>query len=211
MCGRFYVQSMDIDELRKIIEEIERHNSQTGEGIKVKQGEIFPTDIVPVITYDKNGTPTPSLMRWGFTKPDGKGVIINARSETVAEKAMFRSAVMNHRCLIPALHYFEWDRSNGKKVKYAIKTEEEPVIFMAGIYRFEKNSSVPVFTILTTTPAENITFIHNRMPVLLPRDLHKEWLAPGGDPQKVLQAARAKIVFDTVDEKPGTPMQISFL
>lgn len=211
MCGRFYIQSMDVDELRKIIQEIESNSSESDDNVKIKLGEIFPTDVVPVIAYDKNNQPTPSLMKWGFAKPDGKGVIINARSETVCEKAMFRSAVMNRRCLIPALHYFEWDRSGGKKVKYAIKTEDDALIFMAGIYRFEKNSNVPVFTILTTSPADTIRFIHDRMPVLIPRDLHKEWLMPGVEPQKVLQAVNARIIYEAVEDKPNRPIQTSFL
>lgn len=212
MCGRFYIQSMDVDELRKIIEEIERHSKEIGEEAKVKLGEIFPTDVVPVIAYDKNGQPTPSLMKWGFAKPDGKGVIINARSETVFEKAMFRSAMTSHRCLVPAVHYFEWAKKGSQRVKYAIKTEGDTIIFMAAIYRFEKASNVPVFTILTKAPAENIAFIHDRMPVLVPRELHKEWLASGGDLQKVLlQAANARIVYQEVKEKANGPVQISFI
>ena len=212
MCGRFYIQSMDIDELRKVIEEIQRHAKETGEEeLKVKLGEIAPSDIVPVIANDKNGKATPSLMKWGFRRPDG-GSNINARSESVFDVPMFSAAIKSHRCLIPAEHFYEWlHKSKNESIKYEIKADGEPYLFMAGIYRFEKASRVPVFTILTKAPAPNIAFIHDRQPVLIPRELHKEWLASSGDPQKVLREANVPVICKETKDMPDGPVQISFL
>lgn len=144
------------------------------------------SSVVPVIAHDRHGKPTPSLMKWGFHRPGSKPNI-NARNESVFDLPMFSSADKSHRCLIPAEHFYEWLHKIKKvSIKYAIKAEDEPTLFMAGIYRFEKTSNVPVFTILTKAPGKNIAFIHDRQPVHIQRELHKEWLSSSGDPQKVL-------------------------
>ena len=90
MCGRYYIE-IDEREMKDIISQVERD-------IKLKTGEIFPTDHAPVIPP----TGVPRVMRWGFARSDGKGQIINARSETAAEKPVFRTPMQQCRCLIPA-------------------------------------------------------------------------------------------------------------
>ena len=112
-------------------------------------------------------------MKWGYTLPDGKPVT-NARSETAAEKPMFRDGMLNRRCLVPASNYFEWERRGRERVKYAIRPAGHPVLYMAGVYRMEGGR--PVFAILTRAPAEPIAFIHDRMPVILPADAQAAWL-----------------------------------
>ena len=107
--------------------------------------------------------------------PDGK-LIINARSETAAEKPMFRDGMQQRRCLLPASHYFEWEKRQREKIKYAIKPSGSDMLFMAGLYRIEGNKAR--FTILTRTPADNISFIHDRMPVILPKEAMNDWLNP---------------------------------
>ncbi|HBE87400.1 MAG TPA: SOS response-associated peptidase, partial [Lachnoclostridium sp.] len=108
MCGRYYIEIDDV-ELRSIVAEVERKTA-------VKTGEIFPTNLAPVLSPDG----IMKAMRWGFPKYDGKGEIINARSETAAEKNMFRRPMMEGRCLVPASWYFEWERRGKQKVKYAL-------------------------------------------------------------------------------------------
>ena len=96
MCGRYYIPEEDsAAELQQIIDQLDR------KGHRVKTGEIFPSDTVPVIANTKNLQPSPFAMPWGFTLPDGK-LIINARSESAAEKPMFRDGMLQRRCLIPA-------------------------------------------------------------------------------------------------------------
>ena len=114
MCGRYYIPEEDsAAELQQIIDQLDR------KGHRVKTGEIFPSDTVPVIANTKNLQPSPFAMPWGFTLPDGK-LIINARSESAAEKPMFRDGMLQRRCLIPASHYFEWEKRGRDKIKYAI-------------------------------------------------------------------------------------------
>lgn len=191
MCGRYYIPEEDVSEdLRQIIEEISRrHNGN--DSVKTS-GEIYPSDCVPVVANNKNLIPTPFAMQWGYTLADGKK-IINARSETAADKALFRDGMENRRCLIPAGNYFEWEKRGKEKIKHAIRPADSPSMYMAGIYRLEKGK--PVFTILTRSPADSIAFIHNRMPIILPREAHKDWLNIRYDAGEVLRAAVGDVRF----------------
>ena len=125
-------------------------------------------------------------MRWGFTRYDGKGSIINARSETVTEKPMFQKAMRERKCLIPASWYFEWKAIGaGKKQKHAISLPGQNAIYMAGIYREEKDIDLPVFVILTREASASVSSVHNRMPVILPKAIHPLWFQ-SSDPQNLL-------------------------
>ncbi|MFR3409695.1 MAG: SOS response-associated peptidase family protein [Christensenellales bacterium] len=104
MCGRFFLADSDNSgELRGIIDQLNRR------GATVKTGEIFPTDTVPVLANNRNRRVVPFPMQWGYTLPDGR-LLINARSETAGEKPLFQDAMRQHRCLIPATDYFEWEK-----------------------------------------------------------------------------------------------------
>ena len=187
MCGRFY---MDIEEkeFREILDEMER-NAASLDGVNVKDhGEIYPTDTVPVLTGEHSGR----LMQWGFRTFDGKGPIINARSETLMERPMFRRPALEHRCLIPATNYFEWQKAGSRKVKYALRPEEGSVFYMAGLYRMEQDSAAPRFVIITRDAAPGIRQIHDRMPVILLEPHSLAWLEHGAD---ALQYAEKTIGF----------------
>lgn len=169
MCGRYYIE-IEADEMMSIMREVQR-NIDRPEHL-VKTGEIFPTNIAPVITQGHNVRP----MKWGFTRYDGKGHVINARSESASAKFMFKRPLYEGRCLIPASNYFEWlTDEQGKKTKYAIKTTA-PISYMAGLYRSEKGSDIPTFVILTKAAAPEVAFIHDRMPVILDTDAQLSWL-----------------------------------
>jgi len=130
-------------------------------------------DFVPVLANNSNMHPAVFAMEWGYTLPDGRR-IINARSETAHEKGMFRDVLKDRRCLIPASNCFEWETRDKDKIKYAIRPAEGNVLYMAGLYRIEKNKQV--FNILPREPAESIAFIHDRMPVILPEGMKTDWL-----------------------------------
>ena len=100
MCGRYYIDDGD-PVIAEIIAKVEAQ--QPGAKGEMRTGEIFPTNIVPVLTAQE-----PMLAKWGFTKYNGKGQIINARCETAVEKPTFRKPLLENRCLIPATNYFEW-------------------------------------------------------------------------------------------------------
>lgn len=177
MCGRYFIDDgTDSGELRQIIQEINRQ----GADVPVKtSGEIYPTDVVPVIAMSRGLSPKPFAMGWGYTLP-GKRLVFNARSETAAQRPLFRDGMLHRRCAVPATRYFEWTRGKDR-VRYAIRPTGADLFYMAGIYRLEEQK--PVFSILTTESAEDIAFIHDRMPVILPAEIISDWVNPkyGGE------------------------------
>ena len=184
MCGRYYVPDEDsAAELREIIEQINRRSNA---GPVVKTGEVAPGDVAPVLANNRNLAIAPFAMRWGY-KLDGKKLIFNARSETAGVKTLFQDGMRQHRCLVPAAHYFEWEKRGKDRIKYAIRPVGAPVMYMAGLYRLENGA--PVFTILTREPAHAISFIHDRMPVILPRELAGDWFNIRYDAGDVLKGA----------------------
>lgn len=199
MCGRYWIGPDDSSEqLKEIIAALNRRQAEKKSPQTVKTGEIFPTDTVPVVANSRSMKQTPFLMQWGFSGfGRGKKPIINARSETAMERPMFREPLLERRCLIPASHYFEWQTQGRTKIKHAIRTIE-PMIFMAGIYRFEKDKPLPVFSILTRSAAPEIEHIHDRMPVILPGSLCDEWLNPNADVQGLIEAADSRVEYGAV-------------
>ena len=194
MCGRYRIEDRDYAEFNEIIERINRRAA--AEPVKTS-GEIFPADVVPVVASSRGLTPSAFAMRWGYTLEDGRRVI-NARSETAADRPMFRDGMLNRRCAIPATNYYEWERIGRQKTRYAIRPAEGGLFYMAGIYRIEAGR--PVFTILTREPAHSIAFIHDRMPVILRSDLVKDWIDPRCRAGEILDCA----VLDVAHERePG--------
>ena len=183
MCGRYYI-AIEEEELQDIMREVQQ-KVDAAKMAEAKTGEIFPTNIVPIIT--SNG---PTLMKWGFKRFDGKGQIINARSETLLEKPTFRKPFLEgQRCLIPATNYFEWQtQPTGKKVKHMIYSPSASVIYMAGLYRLEKESDLPVFVILTREAASNLIVIHDRMPAIANKTQAFSWLKNGDLPEQIALA-----------------------
>lgn len=187
MCGRYYIASDDqSEELRAIIAEVQRRGKE-----QLKLGEIYPTQTAPVIANNKAGKAAAFAMRWGFTW--NGALLINARSETAAQKPAFSESMQRRRCLIPASYYFEWEKRGKERIKHAIGTGQ--MIYMAGLYRME--DAGPVSTILTRDAAESVAFIHNRMPVILPNDRHGQWLS-SENPVGSLQGCITEVDVKTI-------------
>ena len=184
MCGRYWIDDgRDCVELGEIIEQVNRRPSA---GTVKTSGEIFPTDVAPVIASSKRLVPEAFAMGWGYGLGDGRR-IINARSETAGELPLFRDGIFRRRCAVPANRYFEWERSGGKRTKYAIRPEGGGLFYLAGLYRIADGR--PEFVILTREPAQSIAFIHDRMPVILPRELVADWTNPRYDAGELLRHA----------------------
>ena len=186
MCGRYFVE-IDEDELKNIGDEAEKIAAAFSEPIPLRtRGEMFPTNVVPVQTARDRYVP----MKWGFVAYDKK-TIINARSETALQKPMFKRAMLESRCLIPASGYYEWKREGGKKIKYQFYIPGEPVFF-AACYRQEKGSPLRTFVILTRQAVNGLEEFHDRMPVILPRACMDAWLYETPD---VIESAIVDLSF----------------
>ncbi|MBK9264954.1 MAG: SOS response-associated peptidase [Polyangiaceae bacterium] len=152
---------------------------------------IAPTQNVPIVrVLAKAAPPKMDVVRWGLVPSWADDVsignrMINARSETVAEKPAFRSSFKSKRCIVPADGFFEWKKTGGKKQPYWIHRRDNAPMGFAGLWARWKgvaSDGQPVeldtFTILTTDPHPIVAPIHDRMPAILSRDSYATWLDP---------------------------------
>lgn len=208
MCCRYYMEMSP--ELRPIIEEANRSTlkerivNKLGRPLVI-EGEVRPTNIVPVIAPNRSGARAVFPMVWGFTLPRSSSPMVNARVETASTKPTFKESWERRRCIIPASYYFEWEHlinaATGKAKtgdKYMIQPKGSEITWLAGLYRIEEMSGiqVPVFTVLTREPSEEIRFIHDRMPVILPREDVDNWIKPDSKPDEVIKNAMTDMVFE---------------
>ena len=146
----------------------------------------------PVAVIPNTGDNAVSMYQWGLIPswakdPSIGNRMINARAETLAEKPSFRSAFRRRRCLILADGFYEWKQKPGMKAKqpvYIRMDDNRPFAF-AGLWELWKSSDgseIRSCTIITTQPNELLKSIHNRMPVILPKDAYNHWLATEDQP-----------------------------
>lgn len=105
--------------------------------------------------------------------------LINARSETVAEKPAFREAFKRRRCLIPADGFYEWQRRDGKKQPFYFRLRDERPFGFAGLWEKWRSPAGEVIescAILTTEANELLRPVHHRMPVILHPEDYSLWL-----------------------------------
>ena len=204
MCGRYYLE--ESPELRPIIEEMNRSPLLSlfqGFAAVTTAGEVTPGCMAPVIASNRGGSRTVFPMKWGFSvpkRPGTSGLLINARSETAADKPTFRESWASHRCIVPASYFFEWDHeitSGGKKTtgpKYRIQPMAQTMVWLCGLYRME--NGLPSFVILTREPGEEIRFIHDRMPLMLPREEAARWILPDASPTEIVKQAQTQMRYE---------------
>ena len=185
MCGRYYIDTEEENvKTRAILAELEKRHWPMAEA--VRSGEIFPSQIAPVILSDPDVGVTVKPLKWGFPRVGGGGLVINSRSEKAEVTPMFQRAVRERRCLVPASWFFEWRRVSGKKTKdkFAFSLADggtEELMYLAGVYgQFLggfAGGGYDGFAILTCAADEQMAPYHDRMPVTL-RDasLRKAWL-----------------------------------
>lgn len=166
MCGRYNVDFEANKELKKILGDLNKKYP----GNHIKQGEVFPTNEAAIMVGEQEEVVNERSI-WGFPQYTGKGVIINARSETVYEKKTFRQSMSSRRCVVPTSGFYEWDK---EKNKYLFQEEENEVLYLGGLYQFY--NEVSRFVILTREANASMEPIHHRMPIILREDQIKSWL-----------------------------------
>ncbi len=213
MCTRYYMEMSPL--LRPIVEKAKassltaRMRDKLGKPFKT-EGEIRPTDMVPVIAPDKNGARSVYPMVWGYTIPGLNRPVVNARIETAPEKSIWKDGWQAHRCIVPASYYFEWEHipaADGRMKtgdKYMIQPRGYETIYLAGLYRLEefRDLKYPVFTILTKEPTKQLRKLHDRMPLVLPPTVVDDWIRPDANPNQIAEYALTDFYCEKYISKP---------
>ncbi len=176
MCGRYYIAQEDNDEeIARIIAILNKDVALAGQ---IHPGEIFPSQMAPVIAMSPEGW-TVKPMKWGFPRAGGSGLVINSRSEKADVTPMFQTAVREGRCLVPMSGFYEWQRTpDGKKAgeKFAFSLADGHAMFLAGICS-RSDGETEHFAVLTQQADEQMRPYHHRMPVILAsRQARHRWL-----------------------------------
>lgn len=190
MCGRYVTTStvaelaerLDVDEVRA---EEDRPNYN-----------VTPRVEVPIVaeTLTETGEHRRVLdrVRWGLVPSWAKDLSIgdrqiNARAEGIAGKPAYRRAFAKRRCLIPADGFYEWKVVPGRTTKQPVfihPPEADGLFAFAGVYELWRDKADPdapwvrTCAIITTSANETLSSVHDRMPVILPREAWRTWLDP---------------------------------
>ena len=195
MCGRF-TQRLSWRELHELMDLI-------GAPLNLRpRYNIAPSQDVAVVRAAPHGR-TLAMLRWGLIPAWARDHVIghkliNARSETAAEKPSFRSAFRHRRCLIPADGFYEWRRNGGTRQPWLFGLRDGAPFAFAGLWERwtvpegaaltgslaerSPGDAVETCTILTTAANGTVAPVHGRMPVILPPDAWDAWLAGGEVP-----------------------------
>ncbi|MGC8667783.1 MAG: SOS response-associated peptidase [Chthonomonadales bacterium] len=183
MCGRYYLTTPPAALM-------ERFQLERSEVDWAPNANIAPTQAAPVIL---NTLPyTLAAARWGLVPSWADDVrmgsrMFNARAETVAEKPAYRRAFRSRRCLVPADGFYEWRAlENGTKAPVQYSAADGSVFAFAGLWEVWQPPGdadpLRTFTLITCPANELVAQVHDRMPVILPRDQERAWLDTAGLP-----------------------------
>ncbi len=199
MCGRYASIKAPAD----LAEEF--HAVDATEGVEPDYNVAPTKNVVAVVQRhprDAEGTPDPDtterslrVVRWGLVPSWAKDVkggarMINARSESAAEKPAFRRALAARRCLLPADGWFEWQRGENHKQPYYTHYRDGSSVALAGLWEYWKPKYDPeglypdglvTAAVLTTSAVGALAQVHDRMPLVLPRAAWDAWLDPDAD------------------------------
>jgi putative SOS response-associated peptidase YedK len=186
MCGRFVLTAQP--------EAIQQtFNLTTMPAVMEPRYNVAPTQPVAVITNEDSTALT--FHRWGLVPSWAKDItignqMINARSESAAEKPSFRAAFRRRRCIIPSDGFYEWKAEGKAKQPMYIHMEGRALFGMAGLWEIWQSpdgGELRTCTILTTAANDFMREYHERMPVILSPDDYDLWLSPKEEPLPVLQ------------------------
>jgi putative SOS response-associated peptidase YedK len=166
--------------------------------------KLAPTDRVPIVVQQPGSPPQLVHARWGFIphwwrRAELPRLSFNARSEEAAAKPMWRDALRQSRCLIPATTWFEWQHLRGAKLPHALTPDAGRGFMFAGLWSLwrARPDAEPMATcvIMTTEATPTVRPVHDRMPVVLAPAAWAAWLDPGlTDGARALELLRAHAV-----------------
>ncbi len=179
MCGRYSLTAPNPAQLRA--------RFPVGESIPVQpRYNIAPGTDVLAVTTDRDGASRGELLRWGLVpswaeQPNIGFKMINARAETLMDRAAYRQPFEHFRCLIPADGFYEWEAVPGEKRKqpfHIIRSNGQRFAFagLSSVWHRGEPDELRSCTIITTAANERIAKVHDRMPVILEPDQEEFWL-----------------------------------
>jgi putative SOS response-associated peptidase YedK len=155
---------------------------------------VAPTQMMPVITQED--AYHLKILRWGlipfWAKDRTIGAkMINARSETLTEKAAFKNLLQSRRCIVPMDGFYEWKKVGNQKVPYRMIATDQDIFGVAGLYDTWKDTDsgevLHSFTVITVGANKLMESIHDRMPAMLTKAHENIWLDPTIKPQEAIQ------------------------
>ncbi|RYD53600.1 MAG: SOS response-associated peptidase [Sphingobacteriales bacterium] len=139
----------------------------------------------------------PSWIKGTSEAQKAQNSTLNARSETMFEKPMFREAARHHRCLLWANGFYEWQHRGKEKIPYFLHLESQQLFTIAGLMSEwahpETGELLATCSLLTTEANPLMAEIHNsklRMPLILPEAAHAAWLAPDSSEEAIMDLCR---------------------
>lgn len=162
---------------------------------------IAPSQPVLIVRHDHARRREIALVRWGlipsWSKDPAKlSMIINARSETAAEKPSFRGSLRHRRCIVPADAFYEWSGSASARRPHMLRPAEGGLMALAGLWDHwlgADGSEIETMAILTVPASASVSRVHDRMPVILPQSRFEAWLdtssGRSGEAEAILAAA----------------------
>ncbi len=207
MCGRYTLRK-GLSDVAKQLGSYAFEPSPDFAASATPRYNIAPTQSNLVLrkAFDETKRLQAAYLRWGLVPswsktPLTQTPMINACSETVAEKPSFRAAFQRRRCLIPADGFYEWKKIKGANQPYFFSMADDSVFLMAGIWETwvgEHNQHFDSYTILTTHANSLMAKYHERMPVILNGERAEQWLDPS---MPKLNATERTELFAPIDSK----------
>jgi putative SOS response-associated peptidase YedK len=204
MCGRFTLRTPT-----PVL--IKEFDLATGPELQPRYN-VAPTQDVAVVRHDPRQQRELSLLRWGLVPFWAKDIsignrLINARSETAAEKPAFRAAFQRRRCLVLADGYYEWTPAGKQKQPYWIRMTGDRPFAMAGLWERwtgpdDQQPPLESCTILTTDSNELTSDLHDRMPVILDSKHWEMWLDAEFHARQFLEPLLAPYPSDAMQVDP---------
>jgi len=181
MCGRFAI-TLPEDAMARLFDAVPGNDLPA-----VPRYNVCPTNAVATVT-SAEGQRRLRPMRWGFLphwykSPTDGPLLINARTESLAEKPAFRAACRERRCLVPATGFYEWTKdAGGNRLPWYIHRPDDAPFAFAGIWQDWEREDTPVTTcaIVTTQANAALAPIHHRVPVVIAAEDWPLWLGEAG-------------------------------
>ncbi len=229
MCGRYYVDDETAREIEKLVKDIDKklaekkgerdiHPSETARVICDRQDELTIRQqywgfILPEGSKTRTETGTGTRTETGTgkgtenqtlkparsedkDKKAGSRIIFNARVESAFEKPMFAESIRNRRIIVPARGFYEWDRD---KNKHTFTGKDNEVLYMAGIYKQFQGQER--FVILTVPANALMEPVHDRMPLIMDKNLIKDWIFDEKSAKKLIMEASPRLEKKTEYEQ----------